>query len=76
MDWGQGHMRGGWNMGGGCKGRRQPIVGARDAWVVDGTCVVMDIIVVINDGACHCSDACDVLLLPPLLPRARVLSER
>ena len=49
---------------------------ARDACVVDRTCVVVGIIVVIGEGARHRCDACDVSLPPPLLPRARVSSGR
>ena len=49
---------------------------ARDMCVVDRTCVIMGIIVVIGEGACHHCDACDMSLPPPLLPRARVLSGR
>ena len=45
---------------------------ARDVWVMDGTCIIVGIIVVIGDGACHCCDTCDVLLPPLLPPRVRV----
>ena len=49
---------------------------ARDACVVDRTCVVMGVIVVIGKGARHHCDACDMSLLLLLLPRARVSSGR
>ena len=46
---------------------------ARDACIVDGTCIVMGVIVVIGNGACHRCDAHDMLPLPP---RVRVSSGR
>ena len=49
---------------------------ARDACIVDRTCVVVGIIVVIGEGAHHRCDACDVSLPPPLPPRVRVSSGR